>query len=70
MRRSIFATVLCSGCLSQMFTGAGTARDAGTCSKVLQIPTGTTDPIALVRVELASEKVAGWNEIDAIGVAP
>lgn len=29
----------------------------------------TAEPIAAVRVELASGRVPGWNEIDAIGVA-
>ena len=30
----------------------------------------TTEPIVAVRVHVASTKVPGWNEIDAIGVVP
>lgn len=30
----------------------------------------TSEPIVAVRVHVASTKVAGWNEIDAIGVVP
>jgi hypothetical protein len=41
-----------------------------TCASVLQIPTGTGDPVRQIRVDLMSEKVPGWNEIDAIGVVP
>jgi hypothetical protein len=42
----------------------------GGCSYVLIVPTQTTSPITKVRVDLKSENVAGWNEIDAIGIAP
>ncbi len=30
----------------------------------------TTEPIAAVRVNLASQNITGWNEIDAVGLVP
>lgn len=30
----------------------------------------TTEPIAAVRIDLASQNVSGWNEIDAVGLRP
>jgi len=42
----------------------------GVCSYILAVPTKTCSPISAVRVDLASEKVAGYNEIDAIGILP
>jgi hypothetical protein len=42
----------------------------GDCAHVLQIPTGTSQPISQVRIDLAADKVPGWNEIDAVGIVP
>jgi hypothetical protein len=42
----------------------------GDCAYVLGVPTNTTDPITHVKIDLASELVSGWNEIDAVGVMP
>jgi hypothetical protein len=47
-----------------------TAASVGDCAYVLGVPTGTTQPITQVRIDLGSELVTGWNEIDAIGVVP
>lgn len=49
----------------------GTPQSTGAGSNRLRVDTGCTlDPIAAVRVEVASTQVAGWNEIDAIGLVP
>lgn len=43
----------------------------GMAANRLRVETAcTTEPIAAVRVELGSMQVAGWNEIDAIGLVP
>lgn len=36
---------------------------------VLEVPC-TSEPIAAVRIEVASQRVSGWNEIDAVGLVP
>jgi len=48
----------------------GTPR-AGGSAKKLHIDVGcTAEPIVAINVRLASRQVAGWNELDAIGVSP
>jgi len=43
----------------------------GATANRLHVDTGcTAEPIASVRVEIGSTQVAGWNEIDAIGLVP
>ncbi|MDI1443559.1 hypothetical protein [Polyangium sp. 6x1] len=42
----------------------------GSCAHVLAAPTQTCAPISAVRIDLASEKVDLWNEIDAVGILP
>lgn len=43
----------------------------GTTSNRLHVDTAcTAEPIAAVRLDIASTQVAGWNEIDAIGLVP
>lgn len=49
----------------------GAAKALGQTSRKLRADLACTDePIANVRVTLASAKVPDWNEIDAIGVVP
>ena len=49
----------------------GTPGATGAVSNVLRAQLGcTAEPIVAVRVDLASAAVGGWNEIDAIGLAP
>lgn len=51
------------------YTGAAVA--AGAASRTNRIAVAcTAEPIVAVRVELDSQAVPGWNEIDAIGVEP
>jgi hypothetical protein len=45
-------------------------RPVGGCAYVLGVPTATLDAILSVRIDLASDAVASWNEIDAVGVVP
>jgi hypothetical protein len=47
-----------------------TPFSVGECAYVLGVPTMTTDPITQVRIDLSSDIVFGWNEIDAIGIVP
>ncbi len=48
----------------------GAPRANGSANK-LHIDVGcTAEPIVAVRVQIASTQVAGWNELDAIGVSP
>lgn len=48
----------------------GTPRANGAANK-LHVDVGcTAEPIVAVTVRIASRQVAGWNEIDAIGVSP
>lgn len=50
---------------------AGTATPRGVASRIHQVDLACTkEPIVAVRVELASEAVPGWNELDAIGIMP
>jgi hypothetical protein len=50
---------------------SGTATPRREASRIQQIDLACTkEPIVAVRVELASEAVPGWNEIDAIGIMP
>lgn len=43
----------------------------GTVANKLRADVGcTSEPIVAVKVELASTVVAGWNELDAIGIVP
>lgn len=60
--------VTASGRRITAYAGSAQAR-AGSFKRQLQIAC-TSEPIAAVRVSLASQVVAGWNEIDAIGVVP
>ncbi|MBL0219357.1 MAG: hypothetical protein IPQ07_36495 [Myxococcales bacterium] len=51
------------------YQGAAGAKGQG--SNTLRVDVGcTSEPIVAVSVRLASTKVAGWNELDAIGLAP
>jgi hypothetical protein len=52
--------------LAQLDTGAANAASARRTASV----GCTKEPIVGVRVHLASMRVAGWNELDAIGVVP
>ncbi|CAN5909684.1 hypothetical protein BH11MYX2_BH11MYX2_12520 [soil metagenome] len=55
----------------ERITGYEGTPAAGQGSNVLRAPLGCTQqPIAAVRVNIASTQVAGWNEIDAIGLIP
>jgi hypothetical protein len=50
---------------------AGTAAPRSEASRIQQVDVACTkEPIVGVRVELASEAVPGWNELDAIGIMP
>jgi hypothetical protein len=40
------------------------------CARVLKIPTGSASPIHQIRIDLASDQVRGFNELDAVGVVP
>ncbi|MRG90421.1 hypothetical protein [Polyangium spumosum] len=42
----------------------------GGCAHVLSVPTMTCSPISEVRIDLDSEAVTGFNEIDAVGILP
>ncbi|MDI1452212.1 hypothetical protein QHF85_49715, partial [Polyangium sp. 6x1] len=42
----------------------------GGCAHIRSAPTKTCAPISAVRIDLASDKVDGWNEIDAVGILP
>lgn len=42
----------------------------GACAHIRAAATMTCSPISKVRVDLASDLVSGWNEIDAIGLLP
>jgi hypothetical protein len=46
------------------------AQSLGICSHILSVSTKTCSPISAVRIDLASEKVGGYNEIDAVGLLP
>ena len=49
----------------------GSPHATGMASNKLRAEVGcTTEPIAAVTVRLASTQVAGWNELDAIGLVP
>lgn len=56
------------GATSQVYTKP--PASVGDCAYVLGVPTGTTQAITAVRIDLGSELVPGWNEIDAIGIVP
>ena len=62
------AMVACGG----GFTADACAAPAavpGAAARISIVPLTSTEPIASVRVTLASAAVPGWNEIDAIGGA-
>ncbi len=46
------------------------AKPIGACAHIRSAPTMTCAPISQVRIDLGSELVDGWNEIDAIGILP
>lgn len=48
----------------------GSPRANGAASKLHVEVACTPEPIVAVTVHLASRQVAGWNELDAIGVSP
>lgn len=49
----------------------GQPAAVGTPSRNLHVETGcTNEPIVAVSVQIASQAVPGWNEIDAIGIEP
>jgi hypothetical protein len=52
----------------QAFAGPAALRE-GSFKRQIQVAC-TKEPVVAVRVELDSKAVAGWNEIDAIGVVP
>lgn len=45
-------------------------QSVGACSHVLSVSTKTCTPISAVRIDIASDKVLGFNEIDAVGLLP
>jgi len=42
----------------------------GQCSHVLSVSTKTCSPISAVRIDVASDKVSTYNELDAVGLLP
>ena len=42
----------------------------GSCAFVVVAPTQTAEPISKIRIDLASEQLSTWNEIDAVGIVP
>jgi len=55
----------------QRITAYQGSPHASGASNKLHVETGcTAEPIVAVNVRLASTKVAGWNELDAIGLVP
>jgi hypothetical protein len=55
----------------QIVAYAGAAGTAGGAARMQKIAIAcTAEPIVAVRVELDSQAVPGWNELDAIGVEP
>jgi len=32
--------------------------------------TGTAEPVTHVKIDRAAQAVAGWNELDAVGIVP
>jgi len=42
----------------------------GPCAHVLSVSTKTCSPISAVRIDVASDKVSTYNEIDAVGLIP
>jgi len=42
----------------------------GMCAHVLSVSTKTCSPISAVRIDVASDKVSTFNEIDAVGLIP
>jgi hypothetical protein len=45
-------------------------QSVGSCAHVLSVSTKTCSPITSVRIDVASPKVSGYNEIDAVGLLP
>ena len=46
------------------------STSVGGCAYIVIAPTGTNLAITQVRIDLASERVPDWNEIDAVGIIP
>jgi hypothetical protein len=65
---STVTITLQGGATNQVYTKP--PASVGDCAYVLGVPTGTTQAITQVRIDLGSELVTGWNEIDAIGIVP
>jgi hypothetical protein len=42
----------------------------GACGHVLSVSTKTCSPISAVRIDVASDKVPNYNELDAVGLLP
>ena len=61
--------VTASGQRIQAYQGAP-ATTGQTANRLHVDVTCTVEPIVSVAVHLASTKVAGWNELDAIGLQP
>jgi hypothetical protein len=59
-----------SGRQADVFHGPAQARGATSFRNRIDLQQCTDEPVVAVRVHLASQQVAGWNEIDAIGVVP
>ncbi len=47
-----------------------TPKSIGACGHVLSVSTKTCSPISSVRIDVASDKVPNYNEIDAVGLLP
>lgn len=45
-------------------------KTIGGCAHILSVSTKTCSPVSAVRIDLASDKVVGYNEIDAVGLLP